>query len=307
MDGMGQSIERMDWTLQRQHHDMTAFFRGINYVPPPFDSTFLGQNYEGEDEEDDSYAPSSSSPTRPTLKMRSTAIPWTSRTTRTPMLRLFFSLLTMIVAGVNAVGDETVPGTDPVCSKAVEVKQYNAARRLARSIKPAGPLRSPYLTRPIDPSDGLFVLEKRVTNWVLQNPNAPKSPRLLPSSSFFLKLKEPKAMTVRLLGDFIEQQRFVFKGKCFREMVAKRITFPWRDPKATFDYGVATMRHMETYMGDGSKGWNSGLSRLNLKPMLLLRCKYCACILLSPVNALLDKVYEESKKLERERKEKDPK
>ncbi|VFQ63367.1 unnamed protein product [Cuscuta campestris] len=60
VDGMGQSIERMDWTLQRQHHDMMAYFRGINYVPPPFDSTILGQNYEGEDEEDDSYAPSSS-------------------------------------------------------------------------------------------------------------------------------------------------------------------------------------------------------------------------------------------------------
>ncbi|VFQ95104.1 unnamed protein product [Cuscuta campestris] len=60
VDGMGQSIERVDWTLQRQHHDMTAFFRGINYVPPPFGSTFLGQNYEGEDEEDNSYAPSSS-------------------------------------------------------------------------------------------------------------------------------------------------------------------------------------------------------------------------------------------------------
>ncbi|VFQ68739.1 unnamed protein product, partial [Cuscuta campestris] len=60
VDGMGQSIERMDWTLQGQHHDMTAFFRGINYVPLPFDSTILGQNYEGEDEEDDSYALSSS-------------------------------------------------------------------------------------------------------------------------------------------------------------------------------------------------------------------------------------------------------
>ncbi|VFQ90175.1 unnamed protein product [Cuscuta campestris] len=60
VDGMGQYLERMDSTLQRQHHDMRAFFRGINYVPPPFDSTFLGQNYEGEDEEDNSYAPSSS-------------------------------------------------------------------------------------------------------------------------------------------------------------------------------------------------------------------------------------------------------
>ncbi|VFQ77915.1 unnamed protein product [Cuscuta campestris] len=112
---------------------------------------------------------------------------------------------------------------------------------------------------------------------------------------------------VRLLGDFLEQQRFVYKGKCVREMLAKRITFPWRDPKATFDYGVATMRHMETYMGDGGKGWNSGLSKINQKPMLLLRCKYCACILLSPVNALLDKVYAESETLERERKGKDPK
>ncbi|VFQ83856.1 unnamed protein product [Cuscuta campestris] len=60
VDGMGQSIERMDWTLQRQHHDMMAYFRGVNYVPPPFDSTILGQNIEGEDEDDDSYAPSSS-------------------------------------------------------------------------------------------------------------------------------------------------------------------------------------------------------------------------------------------------------
>ncbi|VFQ59912.1 unnamed protein product [Cuscuta campestris] len=60
VDDMGQSIERMEWTLQRQHHDMTAFFRGVNYVPPPFDNTFLGQNYEGKDEEDNSYAPSSS-------------------------------------------------------------------------------------------------------------------------------------------------------------------------------------------------------------------------------------------------------
>ncbi|VFQ66146.1 unnamed protein product [Cuscuta campestris] len=60
VDGMGQYMERMDWTLQRQHHDMRAFFRGINYAPPPFDSTILGQNYEGKDEDDDSYAPSSS-------------------------------------------------------------------------------------------------------------------------------------------------------------------------------------------------------------------------------------------------------
>ncbi|VFQ87398.1 unnamed protein product [Cuscuta campestris] len=60
VDGMGQYLERMDWSIQRQRHNMRAYFRGINYVPPPFDSNILGQNFEGEDEEDDSYAPSSS-------------------------------------------------------------------------------------------------------------------------------------------------------------------------------------------------------------------------------------------------------
>ncbi|RAL49828.1 hypothetical protein DM860_002119 [Cuscuta australis] len=335
------------------------------------------------------------------------------------------------VADVSAVGDGTVRRTVTERSKA-EVKPCNAARKLARTLKPAGPLRSPYLTRLIDLSDGLSVMERRVTNWVLQNPNAPKdeavfvkdgleltrgeiasldiekhiskrvidvwstilnhnekfrsdnSPlrvfarsmdcvangdivdvseanvknmfanALLPAwddmaddfnwgkaELFFLPIMQqnwayvlcvdlksrrcdildssstkaknedrygdmPKRV-VRLLGYFLEQQRFVYKGKCVREMLAKRITFPWRDPKATFDYGVATMRHMETYMGDGGKGWHSGLSKINQKPMLLLRCKYCACILLSPVNALLDKVYAESEKLERERKGKDPK
>ncbi|VFQ95832.1 unnamed protein product [Cuscuta campestris] len=51
-----------DSTFRKKSSDRTgaAFFRGINYVPPPFDTTFLGQNYEGEDEEDNSYAPSSS-------------------------------------------------------------------------------------------------------------------------------------------------------------------------------------------------------------------------------------------------------
>ncbi|VFQ94254.1 unnamed protein product [Cuscuta campestris] len=60
VDDMGQYMERMDWTLQRQHHDMTAFFCGINYVPPPFDTTSYEGEDENEDEEDNSYAPSSS-------------------------------------------------------------------------------------------------------------------------------------------------------------------------------------------------------------------------------------------------------
>ncbi|RAL49103.1 hypothetical protein DM860_015094 [Cuscuta australis] len=299
------------------------------------------------------------------------------------------------VAGVSAVGDGTVRGTFTERSKA-EVKPCNAARKLARTLKPAGPLRSPYLTRPIDLSDGLSVMERRVTNWVLQNPNAPKdeavfvkdgleltrgeiasldiekhiSKRVIDVWSTILNHNEKFRSDNSPLRVFARSMDCVANGDIVdvseanvKNMFANALLRAWDDmtddfnwgkaelfflpimqqnwayvlcvdlksrrcdildsslakaknedrygdmPKrvATFDYGVATMRHMETYMGDGGKGWHSGLSKINQKPMLLLRCKYCACILLSPVNALLDKVYAESEKLERERKGKDPK
>ncbi|VFQ66904.1 unnamed protein product [Cuscuta campestris] len=59
-DGMGGYLEWLDVAVQRQGYAMNAYFQGINYVPPPFHGTFLGQVYGDEDEADDSYAPSSS-------------------------------------------------------------------------------------------------------------------------------------------------------------------------------------------------------------------------------------------------------
>ncbi|VFQ90730.1 unnamed protein product [Cuscuta campestris] len=60
IDDMGRAVERIDQTVQRQRHDMCAYFKQVQYVPPPYDGTFLGQDYDGGDEDDDSYAPSSS-------------------------------------------------------------------------------------------------------------------------------------------------------------------------------------------------------------------------------------------------------
>ncbi|VFQ93338.1 unnamed protein product [Cuscuta campestris] len=60
VDGMGGYLERLDVAVQRQGYAMNAYFQGINYVPPPFHGTFLGQVYGDEDGADDSYAPSSS-------------------------------------------------------------------------------------------------------------------------------------------------------------------------------------------------------------------------------------------------------
>ncbi|VFQ79656.1 unnamed protein product, partial [Cuscuta campestris] len=60
IDGMGSYHDRLDVAVQRQGYAMNSYFQGINYVPPPYHGTFLGQVYGDEDEADDSYAPSSS-------------------------------------------------------------------------------------------------------------------------------------------------------------------------------------------------------------------------------------------------------
>ncbi|VFQ85557.1 unnamed protein product [Cuscuta campestris] len=60
VDGMEGYLERLDEAVQRQGHAMNAYFQRVNYVPPPYHGTFFGQVYGDEDEEDGSYAPSSS-------------------------------------------------------------------------------------------------------------------------------------------------------------------------------------------------------------------------------------------------------
>ncbi|VFQ73327.1 unnamed protein product [Cuscuta campestris] len=60
VDGMGSYLERLDVAVQRQGYAMNAYFQGINYVPPPLHGTFLGEVYGDEDEEDESFAQSSS-------------------------------------------------------------------------------------------------------------------------------------------------------------------------------------------------------------------------------------------------------
>ncbi|VFQ86435.1 unnamed protein product [Cuscuta campestris] len=57
MDGY---LERLDEAVQRQGHTMNAYFQRVNSVPPPYHGTFFGKVYRDEDEDNASYAPSSS-------------------------------------------------------------------------------------------------------------------------------------------------------------------------------------------------------------------------------------------------------
>ncbi|VFQ93950.1 unnamed protein product [Cuscuta campestris] len=60
VDGMDGYLERLDEAIQRQGHSMNAYFQRVNYVPPPYQGTFLRQVYGEEDEDDGSYAPPNS-------------------------------------------------------------------------------------------------------------------------------------------------------------------------------------------------------------------------------------------------------
>ncbi|VFQ90814.1 unnamed protein product [Cuscuta campestris] len=55
VDGMDGYLERLDEAVQRQGHAMNAYFQHVNYVPPPYHGTFLGEVYDDEDEEDGCY------------------------------------------------------------------------------------------------------------------------------------------------------------------------------------------------------------------------------------------------------------
>ncbi|KAJ9541387.1 hypothetical protein OSB04_027893 [Centaurea solstitialis] len=70
----------------------------------------------------------------------------------------------------------------------------------------------------------------------------------------------------------------------------------WRTRNNYTDCGVFCMRHMETYMGGGSRGWYTGFTTeepSQKKQIENLRIKYCTKILLSDQNICKKLVEEE--------------
>ncbi|RAL52415.1 hypothetical protein DM860_007272 [Cuscuta australis] len=70
----------------------------------------------------------------------------------------------------------------------------------------------------------------------------------------------------------------------------KRLQLAWRDSAAVFDYGVITMRDMETYTGQALKQWECGLKKGDERAVNALRTKYCAAIVESDINEVKDKI-----------------
>ncbi|CAH9100069.1 unnamed protein product [Cuscuta europaea] len=75
----------------------------------------------------------------------------------------------------------------------------------------------------------------------------------------------------------------------------KRLTMNWREANNVHDYGLWSMRHMETYMGKGVKGWDCGVKKGDAKELSALRVRYCAVLITSDVNEMKDKNLDEVK------------
>nr|GLL17131.1 uncharacterized protein LOC109162486 [Ipomoea trifida] len=78
----------------------------------------------------------------------------------------------------------------------------------------------------------------------------------------------------------------------------------WRDNSNKVDCGVFTMRHMETYMGKGTKGWDCGLEKENKEQLNNARVKYLAEIVNSPVNEFRGDCMKDARQFEKASKAK---
>ncbi|RAL49228.1 hypothetical protein DM860_014446 [Cuscuta australis] len=94
---------------------------------------------------------------------------------------------------------------------------------------------------------------------------------------FFLEYKH--VVIFVLQGDmvmrFFDEKGLGAKVLRLKGQAARHLEMPWRDAKTIHDYGVTTMRHMETYMGQSLRKWECGLTRGDQKPINSPRSKRC--------------------------------
>nr|GLL37358.1 uncharacterized protein LOC109155335 [Ipomoea trifida] len=87
-----------------------------------------------------------------------------------------------------------------------------------------------------------------------------------------------------MLAEYFHTKEDDAKSNLVKALTPARLRMSWRDNSNKVDCGVFTMRHMETYMGKGTKGWDCGLEKENKERLNNARVKYLAEIVNSPVN-----------------------
>nr|GMC91205.1 uncharacterized protein LOC109184077 [Ipomoea batatas] len=89
---------------------------------------------------------------------------------------------------------------------------------------------------------------------------------------------------ITMLAEYFHVKEDDAKSNLVKGLTPARLRMSWRDNNNKVDCGVFTMRHMETYMGKGTKGSDCGLEKENKEQLNNTRVKYLAEIVNSPIN-----------------------
>lgn len=91
---------------------------------------------------------------------------------------------------------------------------------------------------------------------------------------------------VKFFCEWLIAKAYIGKGRSLSNMPIQMLEMPWKDDENKVDSGVFAMRHMETYMGQRVKDWDTGLARNSVKNLQELRVKYCKVLLTCEANLL---------------------
>ncbi|CAH9093317.1 unnamed protein product [Cuscuta europaea] len=123
---------------------------------------------------------------------------------------------------------------------------------------------------------------------------------ILDVSTSTLKVAEKCGEMTSIVRDMFVHYMIVIgvgnKVKGLEKAKVKIVVMNWRHENYEFEYGVLTMRVMETYMGQGSKGWDIGIKKGEKKHIDTLRVRYSATILSADYNETKNKNVQEIKK-----------
>nr|GMC78943.1 uncharacterized protein LOC109189836 [Ipomoea batatas] len=89
---------------------------------------------------------------------------------------------------------------------------------------------------------------------------------------------------VDMLSTFLDDKLETEIASNIRDLIPKRMQMSWRVPKNQVDSAVFTMRHMESYWGQGVANWDVGLQRGNYMQICVLRQYFMREILMSDIN-----------------------
>ncbi|XP_057802154.1 uncharacterized protein LOC131017418 [Salvia miltiorrhiza] len=81
------------------------------------------------------------------------------------------------------------------------------------------------------------------------------------------------------LAEYLRHNSEFAKADAVSRTQLHLVKMKWADRKNTIDTGVYLMRHLETFMGDGSPSWKCGMSSSSPRLIGRLRVRYCARIL----------------------------